>query len=122
MSTAANPKATISAGTLFVVATPIGNLGDLSPRAREVLATVKLVAAEDTRHTRQLLQSFGIATPLTSLHEHNEAQKSGDSETEQALRPRLNELAETEKSLYPPPSPYFRDSRTALTATGKRQR
>ena len=78
MSTAANPKATISAGTLFVVATPIGNLGDLSPRAREVLSTVKLIAAEDTRHTRQLLQSFGIGTPLTSLHEHNEAHKSGE--------------------------------------------
>lgn len=64
------------AGTLYVVATPIGNLADLSPRAREVLATVQLIAAEDTRHTRQLLQSFGIETPLTSLHEHNEAEKS----------------------------------------------
>lgn len=66
----------VNSGTLFVVATPIGNLGDLSPRAREVLAAVQLIAAEDTRHTRQLLQSFGIETPLTSLHEHNEAQKS----------------------------------------------
>jgi 16S rRNA (cytidine1402-2'-O)-methyltransferase len=66
----------IAPGTLFVVATPIGNLGDLSPRAREVLAGVQLVAAEDTRHTRQLLHSFGIETALTSLHEHNEAQKS----------------------------------------------
>lgn len=59
-----------------MVATPIGNLGDLSPRAREVLANVSLIAAEDTRHTGQLLQSFGIATPLTSMHEHNESQKS----------------------------------------------
>ncbi len=65
-----------AAGKVFVVATPIGNLGDLGPRAREVLASVSLIAAEDTRHTRQLLQSFGIATPLTSLHEHNEAEKS----------------------------------------------
>lgn len=65
-------------GTLFVVATPIGNLGDLSARAREVLGAVQLVAAEDTRHTRQLLQSFGIETPLTSLHEHNEARKSDE--------------------------------------------
>lgn len=63
-------------GTLYVVATPIGNLGDLSARAREVLASVALIAAEDTRHTRQLLQSCGIDTPLTSLHEHNEARKS----------------------------------------------
>jgi 16S rRNA (cytidine1402-2'-O)-methyltransferase len=63
-------------GTLYVVATPIGNLADLTPRAREVLASVALIAAEDTRHTRQLLQSCGIGTALTSLHEHNEAQKS----------------------------------------------
>lgn len=66
----------MAAGTLYVVATPIGNLGDLSPRAREVLARVQLIAAEDTRHTRQLLQAFGIDTALTSLHEHNEMQKS----------------------------------------------
>jgi 16S rRNA (cytidine1402-2'-O)-methyltransferase len=65
-----------AAGTLYVVATPIGNLGDLSPRAREVLARVQLIAAEDTRHTRQLLQAFGIDTALTSLHEHNEMHKS----------------------------------------------
>ena len=66
----------VAAGTLYVVATPIGNLGDLSPRAREVLSRVQLVAAEDTRHTRQLLQAFGIDTALTSLHEHNEMHKS----------------------------------------------
>ena len=65
-------------GTLYVVATPIGNLSDLTPRAREVLASVALIAAEDTRHTRQLLQSCGIGTALTSLHEHNEAQKSAE--------------------------------------------
>jgi 16S rRNA (cytidine1402-2'-O)-methyltransferase len=63
-------------GKVFVVATPIGNLADLSPRAREVLAQVSVIAAEDTRHTRQLLQAFGISTPLTSLHEHNEGAKS----------------------------------------------
>jgi 16S rRNA (cytidine1402-2'-O)-methyltransferase len=60
-------------GALYVVATPIGNLADLSARARETLAQVALIAAEDTRHTRSLLQAFGIATPLVSLHEHNEA-------------------------------------------------
>lgn len=69
-------ESTVTAGTLYVVATPIGNLGDLSTRAREVLARVQLIAAEDTRHTRQLLQAFGIDTPLTSLHEHNEMHKS----------------------------------------------
>ncbi|MDH4047769.1 MAG: 16S rRNA (cytidine(1402)-2'-O)-methyltransferase [Gammaproteobacteria bacterium] len=61
-------------GTLFVVATPIGNLSDLSLRARDVLAGVELIAAEDTRHTKQLLSHFGIATRLQSLHEHNELQ------------------------------------------------
>ena len=60
-------------GALYVVATPIGNLADLSDRARETLAQVALIAAEDTRHTRSLLQAFGIATPLVSLHAHNEA-------------------------------------------------
>jgi len=61
-------------GTLFVVATPIGNLGDLSPRALESLRTVAAVCAEDTRRTRQLLTHFGLDRPLLALHEHNEAQ------------------------------------------------
>ncbi len=61
---------------LYVVATPIGNLGDMSQRAREVLAAVDRVAAEDTRHSGRLLSHFGIATPLMSLHEHNEAQRT----------------------------------------------
>lgn len=65
-------------GTLYIVATPIGNLADLTPRAREVLGSVALIAAEDTRHTRQLLQSCGIGTAMTSLHEHNEGQKSAE--------------------------------------------
>lgn len=60
-------------GLLWVVATPIGNIGDLSPRAVEVLRTADLILAEDTRHTRPLLQQFGIGTPLWALHEHNEA-------------------------------------------------
>ena len=57
---------------LFVVATPIGNLDDLSPRARQVLADVDLIAAEDTRRTGRLLSHFGIETPQIALHEHNE--------------------------------------------------
>lgn len=60
-------------GTLYVVATPIGNMGDLSPRAREVLSSVALIAAEDTRHAGQLLTRVGITARLLSLHEHNEA-------------------------------------------------
>jgi len=59
-------------GTLFVVATPIGNRDDLSPRARHVLGSVDLIAAEDTRRTGRLLSHFGIKTPQISLHEHNE--------------------------------------------------
>ena len=61
-------------GTLFVVATPIGNLGDLAPRALDTLRSVDAVCAEDTRRTRQLLAHFGLEKPLLALHEHNEAQ------------------------------------------------
>lgn len=59
-------------GILWVVATPIGNLGDVSNRARAVLRDVAVIAAEDTRHSRPLLKHLGIATPMTALHEHNE--------------------------------------------------
>ena len=61
-------------GTLFVVATPIGNLEDLTPRARQTLAQVDLIAAEDTRHTGRLLSHFGVKTRLLALHDHNEAE------------------------------------------------
>lgn len=61
-----------TAGTLYVVATPIGNLDDMSARALKVLAGVALIAAEDTRHSVRLLQHFGIDTPLAACHEHNE--------------------------------------------------
>lgn len=59
-------------GTLYVVATPIGNLDDISARALKILGAVKLIAAEDTRHSVRLLQHFGIQTPLAPCHEHNE--------------------------------------------------
>jgi 16S rRNA (cytidine1402-2'-O)-methyltransferase len=58
--------------TLFVVATPIGNLGDISRRALEVLSSVNVVAAEDTRHTGKLLSEFSISSKLVALHDHNE--------------------------------------------------
>ncbi len=64
-------------GTLFVVATPIGNLEDITIRALRVLREVAVIAAEDTRRTAHLLARHGISTPMTSLHEHNEAGKSG---------------------------------------------
>lgn len=62
--------------TLYVVATPIGNLSDMTPRAIETLKGVSLIAAEDTRVTQKLLNAFDIHTPLTSCHEHNERGKS----------------------------------------------
>jgi len=60
-------------GTLYIVATPIGNLDDLTPRARQTLADVDLIAAEDTRHTGRLLFSIGVKTPQKALHDHNES-------------------------------------------------
>ena len=72
-------------GTLFVVATPIGNLEDLSPRARQTLAEVELVAAEDTRHTGRLLSHLGVKTRQIALHEHNEA-RVADTLIEQLQR------------------------------------
>ncbi len=64
-------------GTLYVVATPIGNLDDISARALRILREVALIAAEDTRHSIRLLQHFGIATPLAACHEHNERDEGG---------------------------------------------
>ncbi len=61
-------------GKLFIVATPIGNLEDLTPRARQTLAEVDLIAAEDTRHTGRLLSHIGVKTRLLALHDHNEEQ------------------------------------------------
>ena len=63
-------------GTLYVVATPIGNLEDITARALRVLGEVALIAAEDTRRTAHLLARYAIATPTTSLHEHNETKKT----------------------------------------------
>src|SRR3954469_2948400 len=63
---------------LYVVATPIGNLGDLSFRAVEILKSVNLVAAEDTRHSGILLKHYGVHKPLISYHEHNEAMRTAD--------------------------------------------
>ena len=62
-------------GTLYVVATPIGNLADITHRAIQTLKDVDLIACEDTRHTRKLLQHFGIDTKTLSYHEHNEAER-----------------------------------------------
>lgn len=63
-------------GRLYVVATPIGNLGDISARAQAVLSTVDRIAAEDTRQTQKLLAHLGVHTPMISLHEHNEVDRA----------------------------------------------
>lgn len=65
-------------GTLYVVATPIGNLEDITARALRILREVDLIAAEDTRHSRKLLTHFGIGTPMVAYHEHNEASKADE--------------------------------------------
>ena len=65
-------------GTLYIVATPIGNLRDITLRAIEILKTVKKIAAEDTRHSLSLLQHLAINTPMMALHEHNELEKSDE--------------------------------------------
>ena len=75
--------------TLYVVGTPIGNLGDMTPRAVEVLRSVALIAAEDTRVTRKLTNHFGIDTPLTSCHQHNEADK-GEALAQRMLEEDIN--------------------------------
>ena len=64
-----------SRGRLYVVGTPIGNVDDLSPRARDVLAKADVIAAEDTRHTRGLLSRIGVESRLIAYHEHNEAER-----------------------------------------------
>ena len=68
-------KNKIEGGTLYLVATPVGNLADLSPRAGKVLGGVDFVAAEDTRNTRRLLAAFGLSRPLLSYHEHNKRER-----------------------------------------------
>ena len=64
------------AGTLYLCATPIGNLGDMTPRVVETLRSVDLIAAEDTRNSLKLLTHFEIHTPMTSYHEYNKVEKA----------------------------------------------
>ncbi len=68
-------QTSIDAGTLYIVATPIGNLGDISQRALDVLTQVDLIACEDTRHTQKLLSAYSIKNKTMSMHDHNERQR-----------------------------------------------
>ena len=79
----------VAEGTLYVVATPIGNLEDFSARAIRILSDVDLIAAEDTRHSAKLLQHYGIRTKVVSIHEHNERKQA----------PRLVEMLRAGKSI-----------------------
>src|SRR5690606_2493373 len=72
----AHPTGAARGGTLYVVGTPIGNLDDLSPRARDVLGRVSTIAAEDTRRTSGLLSTIGLKKPLIAFHEHNEDRRA----------------------------------------------
>jgi 16S rRNA (cytidine1402-2'-O)-methyltransferase len=72
------PRMTTRAGTLYLVSTPIGNLEDVTRRALRVLSEADLVACEDTRHTRKLLDHYGIKTKTISYHEHNERERADE--------------------------------------------
>lgn len=69
------PTTIMNTGTLYIVATPIGNLEDITLRALRILKEVDMIAAEDTRHTKVLLDRYGIETPMTSYHDHNKEEK-----------------------------------------------
>ncbi|MEP7384792.1 MAG: SAM-dependent methyltransferase, partial [Gemmatimonadota bacterium] len=70
------PPSSAAAGILYIVSTPIGHLGDMTHRGVETLRQVALILCEDTRHSRGLLDHYGITTPVSSLHEHNEARET----------------------------------------------
>ena len=76
MSDEPDHERAVAAGTLYLVATPIGNLDDFSPRGQRVLKDVDVIAAEDTRHTGQLLSRFGMTRPLVSYHDHNKDRRT----------------------------------------------
>ena len=96
--------------SLYIVATPIGNLADMSARAIEVLKDVDVIAAEDTRHSGHLLQHYAIKTPTVSLHEHNEQQRS------EVLLSRLQagEAIASQKPLFPEATKKVMPADTAL--------
>lgn len=100
------------AGTLYLVATPIGNLEDITHRAVRVLGEVDLIACEDTRHTRKLLNHYGINTRTISYHEHNERERA--SELIEQLRSGLNIALVTDAGMPSISDPGFRLTRAAI--------
>jgi len=100
------------AGTLYIVSTPIGNLEDMTQRAVRVLGEVDLVACEDTRHTRKLLNHYGIKTKTVSYHEHNERDRA--AELLEALKSGLNVAIVSDAGTPGISDPGFRVVRTAI--------
>jgi len=99
-------------GTLYLVATPIGNLADITHRALQVLKDVDLIACEDTRHTHKLLSHYGITTKTISYHEHNEQQRA--SELIERLRQGMNIAVVSDAGTPSISDPGFRLVRTAI--------
>jgi 16S rRNA (cytidine1402-2'-O)-methyltransferase len=102
-------------GTLFLVATPIGNLGDITLRALETLKTVETIACEDTRQTRKLLSHFGISARLVSYHEHNERERA--EELKNLLLAGKNVAVVTDAGTPGIADPAFRAVQTAIEAS-----
>jgi 16S rRNA (cytidine1402-2'-O)-methyltransferase len=100
------------AGTLYLVATPIGNLEDITHRAVRLLGEVDLIACEDTRHTRKLLSHYGISTKTISYHEHNERERA--LELIDQLRSGLNIALVTDAGMPSISDPGFRLTRAAI--------
>jgi len=100
------------AGTLFLVATPIGNLEDITHRAVRLLGEVDLIACEDTRHTKKLLSHYGISTKTISYHEHNERERA--AELIEQLRSGLNIALVTDAGMPSISDPGFRLTRAAI--------
>src|SRR6185436_3874451 len=100
------------AGTLYLVATPIGNLEDITHRAVRLLGEADLIACEDTRHTRKLLSHYGITTKTISYHEHNERERT--AELIDQLRSGLNIALVTDAGMPSISDPGFRLTRAAI--------
>ncbi|HYY42214.1 MAG TPA: SAM-dependent methyltransferase, partial [Pyrinomonadaceae bacterium] len=103
----------VTPGTLYLVATPIGNLADITTRALRVLGAVDLVACEDTRHTRKLLTHFTIDTKTVSYHEHNERERA--EELAARLAEGLNVALVTDAGTPAVSDPGFRLVRAAVS-------
>lgn len=95
------------AGMLYLCATPIGNLGDMTPRVIETLQNVDVIAAEDTRNSIKLLSAFDIHTPMTSYHEYNKVEKADQLIVQMQAGKILRSLQMPERLLFPTPERFW---------------